>query len=144
MSPFTAIGSVVLLMGLASLAAFSWALRKWIHLERAADAGDFVVLGVLAAFGLFCIVLGWRIVRTREASPTLIEPAAPPRRVTVSQGIATAGVVLLMLSVLVPAEWYPVVLLFGGLALLAVSHVLTPCQERIEKLRRARASVHQL
>jgi hypothetical protein len=36
------------------------------------------------------------------------------------------------------------VLLFGGLALLAVSHVLTPCQERIEKLRRARASVHQL
>jgi len=131
-------------MGLASLAALSWALRKWIHLERAAEAGDFVVLGVLAAFGLFCMVLGWRIVRTREASPSLIAAAAPPRRVTVSQGIATAGVVLLMLSVLVPAEWHPVVLLFGGLALLAVSHVLTPCQERIEKLRRARASVHQL
>ena len=144
MSPFTAIGSVLLLVGLASLAALSWALRRLIHLERAPDAGDFVVLGDLAAFGLFCMVLGWRIVRTREASPTLIEAAAPPRRVTVSQGIATAGVVLLMLSVLVPAEWHPVLLLFGGLALLAVSHVLTPCQERIEKLRRARASVHQL
>ena len=144
MSPFAAIGSVLLLIGLAALAALSWALRKWIHLERAAEAGDFVVLGVLAAFGLFCMVLGWRIVRTREASPTPIEAAAPPRRVTVSQGIDTDGVVLLMLSVLVPAEWYPVVLLFGGLALLAVSHVLTPCQERIEKLRRARSSVHQL
>ncbi len=89
------------------------------------------------------MVLGSRVLLTREAPPTLIEKASP-RRVTVSQGFAAAGVVLLMLSVLVPAHWYPVVLLFGGLALLAVSHVLTPCEERIEKLRRARASVDQL
>ena len=139
MSPFTAIGSVLLILGLASFGMLSWGI-----LQRGLEVGDFVVPGVLGAFGLFCMVLGWRIVRTREASPTLIEAAAPPRRVTVSQGFATAGVVLLMLSVLVPAHGYTIVLLFGGLALLAVSHVLTPCQERIEKLRRARASVDQL
>ncbi len=138
MSPFTAIGSVLLILGLASFGILSWGI-----LQRGLEAGDFVVPGVLGAFGLFCMVLGCRVLRTREAPPTLIEKASP-RRVTVSQGFAAAGVVLLMLSVLVPAHWYPVVLLFGGLALLAVSHVLTPCEERIEKLRRARASVHQL
>lgn len=54
-----------------------------------------------------------------------------PGRVTLSRGCATAGVVLLMLSVLLPERWHPVVLLFIGLALLAVSHVLTPvCEER--------------
>jgi hypothetical protein len=47
-----------------------------------------------------------------------------------------------MLSVLVP--WQPVVLLFLGLALLAVSHALTPCVERMEQLRKARASMRQL
>jgi hypothetical protein len=130
-------------MGLASFGVLSWGMRKLILLQRGLDAGDFVVLGVLGAFGLFCTLLGWRIFRTREASPVVIEKAAP-RRVTVSQGFAAAGVVLLMLSVLVPAHWHPVVLLFGGLALLAVSHVLTPCEERIAKLRRARASVEQL
>jgi hypothetical protein len=67
-----------------------------------------------------------------------------PRRVTLSQGCATAGVLLLMLSVLLPERWHPVVLLFIGLALLAVSHVLTPCEERIAKLRRARALDRQL
>jgi len=61
-----------------------------------------------------------------------------------SQACATAGVLLLMLSALLPERAYPVVLLFIGLALLAVSHVLTPCEERLEKLRRARASLRQL
>jgi hypothetical protein len=67
-----------------------------------------------------------------------------PGRVTLSQGCATGGVLFLMLSVLLPDHWYPVVLLFLGLALLAVSHVLTPCEERIAKLRRARSLERQL
>ena len=66
------------------------------------------------------------------------------KRVVLSQGCAAAGVVLLMLSVLLPADWYPVALLFGGLVLLAVSHVLTPCVERLEQLRKARESVRRL
>lgn len=76
-----------------------------------------------------------------------MNPAGEPRsrrRVTLSQAIATSGVLLLMLSALLPDRWHPVVLLFAGLALLAVSHVLTPCEERLEKLRRARASLRQL
>lgn len=67
-----------------------------------------------------------------------------PRRVTLSQGCAAGGVLLLILSVLLPDHWYPVVLLFLGLALLAVSHVLTPCEEPIAKLRRARSLERQL
>jgi hypothetical protein len=63
-----------------------------------------------------------------------------PRRVTVGNVCAAAGVLLLMLSVLLPARWHPVALFFLGLALLAVSHGVTPCVERIEQLRKARAS----
>ena len=40
---------------------------------------------------------------------------------------ATVGVVLVVLSVF----WYSEAALFGGLALLVVSHVLTPCLDRI-------------
>jgi hypothetical protein len=38
----------------------------------------------------------------------------------------------------VPEHWYPVALLFIGIALLAIAHVLTPCEERLEKLRKVR------
>jgi hypothetical protein len=144
MSPFAAIGGVLVLMGLAAFGVLSWGVRKVALLPRAVEAGDVAVLGVLAAFGLFCVVLGWRILRTREEAPSAPLESTAPRRVTVSQGFATAGVVLLILCVLVPSHWYPVVLFFSGLALLAVSHVLTPCEERIAKLRRARASTEQL
>jgi hypothetical protein len=61
-----------------------------------------------------------------------------------ARACAAAGVLLLILSVLVPAHWQPVAFFFGGLALLAVSHGLAPCVERIEQLRRARASERQL
>jgi hypothetical protein len=64
--------------------------------------------------------------------------------VTLSQGCAAVGVVLLILCVLVPGHWYPVLWFFLGLALLAVSHVLTPCVERLEQLRKARDSMRQL
>jgi hypothetical protein len=157
MNPTTAVSGVVAFVGLASFGVLAWAWRRVILLDRAVDAGDVVVLGVFAVFGAFCLSVGWLLFRhradaewTREAGAAQAGSAAgvggtrPPRRVTASQGCATAGVLLLMLSVLLPERWYPVVLLFGGLALLAVSHVLTPCEERLAKLRRARASLRQL
>jgi hypothetical protein len=142
------VGSVVLCIGLASFAVFTWATRKVISLDRAVDIGDGVLLGVFAIFGAFCVALAWRLFGDRSfASAASEEPAAaavPPKRVTLSKGCAAAGVLLLMLSVLIPADWHPVAFLFLGLALLAISHALTPCVERIEQLRKARASVRQL
>jgi hypothetical protein len=114
---------------------------------RRGYVGDVVVLGVFALFGGFCASLGWLLLRYRsegEAGLAAASAEPAPRRVTLSQGCAAAGVLLLMLSVLLDERWYPVVLLFTGLALLAVSHVLTPCEERLAKLRRARASLRQL
>lgn len=46
---------------------------------------------------------------------------------------AAAGVALLALAALLPERWAPVIPLFLGLALLAVSHVLTPCQDQITR-----------
>ena len=102
MNPTTAVGGMVVFLGLASFGVLAWAWRRVILLDRAVDAGDVVVLGVFAIFGAFCVCVGWLLFR------------------------------------------YPVALLFSGLALLAVSHVLTPCEERLAKLRRARASLRQL
>jgi formate hydrogenlyase subunit 3/multisubunit Na+/H+ antiporter MnhD subunit len=146
MSPVTAVAGVVSLIGLAALSVLAWAARKVMWLDRSVDAGDVAVLSVLALFGAFCLYVGGWLFRDRSyevGSPTM-PVEKPPRRVTLSQGFATAGVVLLMLCVLVPEHWYPVLLLFLGLALLAVSHVLTPCEERLARLRRARASIRQL
>jgi hypothetical protein len=147
MNAVTAVSGVVLFIGLASFGVFAWALRTVISLDRAVDAGDIAVLSVFVLFGLFCLGLAWLLFRTRSEEGAFVstpKTVAPPRRVTLSHGCATAGVLLLMLSVLVPAHWYPVALLFVGLALLAVSHVLTPCEERLAKLRRARESMRQL
>ena len=141
---------MVLCIGLACLGVLAFAARRVIALDKAVDVGDVAVLSVFAIFGLFCALLGWRLLRdpagTRAPSAPSAEPvpAAPPKRVTISQGCAAAGVVFLILSVLVPAHWYPVVLFFAGLALLAISHGLTPCVERIEQLRKARDSMRQL
>jgi hypothetical protein len=140
-------GAIVLCIGLAGLAVLAFAARKVASLERAVDPGDLLVLGVLAAFACFCAALGWYLLHTPPAPVTPSAPAgdaAPARRVTASRACAAAGVLLLILSVLVPAHWQPVAFFFGGLALLAVSHGLAPCVERIEQLRRARASERQL
>lgn len=51
----------------------------------------------------------------------------------ISAACAAAGVMLLVLAALLPERWYPMIPLFLGLALLAVSHVLTPCQDQITK-----------
>jgi hypothetical protein len=142
------IAGVMFCIGLASFGVLAWAARKAMSLDRALDIGDVVVLGIFAIFGSFCVGLGWRLFGDRPPASGPSEeqaaPAAPPKRVTLSSGCAAAGVLILMLSVLVPAAWYPVVFLFLGIAFLAVSHALTPCVERIEQLRKARASLRQL
>lgn len=148
-------GVIVVCIGLAAFAVVLWVLRRAMGLERAWDIGDFWVLGVLALFAAACAWWGWQLFRRAPAS--MPEPGAiaaapapeaatppPPRRVTVSHGFSATGVILLILAVLLPAEWHPVVLLFVGLACLVVSHALTPCEERMEKLRKARSSMRQL
>lgn len=148
-----AVSAVVFLIGLASFAVLGWAARKAMILERTADIGDVLILSIFALFGSFCMWMGWRVFQARPASPAsaaaaapsaVPSPESPPKRITMSQGCSTAGVVLLMLSVLLPERFYPVVFLFLGLALLATAHVFTPCEERLEKLRKARASLRQL
>ncbi|MCD6040544.1 MAG: hypothetical protein K0R40_147 [Burkholderiales bacterium] len=142
------IAVVVACIALASLAVLIWAARKVILLERAADPGDVVVLGIFALFAAFCAGMAWLLFRSQPpaARPAASEPepAPAPRRVTVSRACAAAGVALLILCVLVPETWHPVAFLFAGLALLAVSHALTPCVERLEQLRKARDSMRQL
>ena len=137
MSPERTIGGVLLCIGLASFAVLAWASRN-------IDA--FMVLGVLAVFGAACVLLAWRLFlipappRVMAAQPAAT--AASPKRARLSHACSTTGVLLLMACALVPEQWYPVVLLFLGIALLAVAHVLTPCEERLEKLRKARAQTH--
>ena len=63
-----------------------------------------------------------------------------PRREAVSKVCAAAGVVLLLLAVSTPLDWNPAIPLFVGLALIAVSHVLTPCQDQITRWWRSRIS----
>ena len=57
-------------------------------------------------------------------------------KVLASQICACAGVVLVVYAGVAPAEWYPGVALFAGLALLVVSHALTPCLDRIAVWRK--------
>ena len=53
-----------------------------------------------------------------------------------SNGCASAGVLLVIYAGLAPSDWFPIPALFAGLALLAVSHVLTPCVDRIAVWRK--------
>lgn len=135
------VAGVVAFIGLASLGALAWMARM--ALERPFDIGAFVVLAVFAVFGAFCLYIAWRVFRTNEEPTPAVRPAAR-RRVTLSHACSTIGVVLLILAVLLPEAFYPVVLLFVGLAFLAMAHALTPCVERIEQLRKTRASLRQL
>ena len=146
-----AVAAVLLGIGLASFGVLAWVVARAASLERSLDFGDIVVSGVFAAFAAFCAYLGFRLLSYRSDRSNYGLPAArateekaSPARVRRSQACAAAGVVCLMLSVLLPADWHPAVLLFLGIALLAVSHALTPCVEKMAQLRRARASMHQL
>ena len=58
----------------------------------------------------------------------------------ISRVCAAVGVGLLVLATLSPDDWHPAVPLFAGLALIAVSHVLTPCRDQITPWWRARLS----
>jgi hypothetical protein len=48
------------------------------------------------------------------------------------------GVLLLVAAGLAPADWRPEVPLLLGLVLLAVAHVLTPCEGRITVWKKTR------
>lgn len=138
------VAAVVFLVGLAAFGVIAWAVRR-VALAGRLDPGDVVVFGVLAAFGALCMALAWMFFR--DHGVTLPVPAAKPespRRVGISRLCAAAGVILLILAVLIPETWYPGILLFAGLAFLCVSHILTPCVERLEQLRKARESMRQL
>lgn len=146
-----AVAAVLILVGLAAFGVLALVAARMASLERSLDLGDILVPGVFAAFAAFCACLAWRLFRNRSDRSMAALPAArateekaPPARVRRSQACAAAGVACLMLSVLLPADWHPAVLLFLGIALLAVSHALTPCVEKMEQLRKARASMHQL
>ena len=69
-----------------------------------------------------------------------MRPCAPETRVRLSNVCAVIGVLLLMVAGVAPAEWHPAVPLFLGLALISVSHVLTPCQDQITRWWRSRIS----
>jgi hypothetical protein len=148
-SPERVAGVVILCLGLASFGVLAWASRTGMGLDRTLDPGDVIFMSVFAIFGSFCVFMGWRLFRSRpapQAAPVAPQaaPALPPKRVTLSTACSTAGVIFLVLAALLPERFYPVVLLFAGIALLAVSHALTPCEERIDKLRKVRDSMRQL
>lgn len=146
-SPERIVSGIILCVGLASFGVLAWVSRKGMGLDRVLDAGDIVVMSVFTIFGSFCVLMAWRLFRsppTLQGFPEQGAPAPPRRRVTLSNACATAGVILLVLAALLPEHWYPVVPLFVGIALLAVSHALTPCEERIDKLRKMRDSMRQL
>ena len=147
-APERIVSGVLFCIGLASFGVLGWALRKAMPLDRALDAGDIVVMSVFTIFGAFCVLMAWRLFRSPPSSlegfPEQGVPAPARKRVTLSTGCSTAGVILLVLAALLPDYFYPVVLLFVGIALLAVSHALTPCEERIDKLKKMRASMRQL
>lgn len=138
MSPERTIGTVLLFIGLASFGVLVWVSRSM--------STNVMVLGVFAVFGAACVLLGWHLFRipaSPGAAPTQPATVAPSsRRVSLSHACSTAGVLLLMACTLVPADWYPVALLFIGIALLAIAHVVTPCEERLEKLRKTRAQTY--
>lgn len=53
-----------------------------------------------------------------------------------SSACACAGVLLIVYAGVAPDAWHPAIALFIGLSLLVVSHVLTPCLDRIAVWRR--------
>jgi hypothetical protein len=57
-------------------------------------------------------------------------------KVAASSACACLGVLLVAYAGVAPAEWYAIPALLTGLALLAVSHLLTPCVDRIAVWRK--------
>ena len=59
---------------------------------------------------------------------------------TISFACAGPGVVMVVLATVLSTHSYSVPLLFGGLALIVLSHLLTPCRDQITRWWRARIS----
>lgn len=57
-------------------------------------------------------------------------------KAALSSACACIGVLLVVYAGIAPDEWHPAAALFSGLALLVVSHVLTPCLDRIAVWRK--------
>jgi hypothetical protein len=139
------VAAVLGFVGACSLGIFAWAVHRAVF-ERGLNPGD-VAMSVLALFGALCLVLAWQLVRAAPAavpSGTAEGEARQTNRVSISRVCAAIGVALMMLAMLLPESWHPVAFLFVGLAFLVVSHVLTPCVERLEQLKKARESMRQL
>lgn len=66
------------------------------------------------------------------------------RRIRVSNAFAGVGVLFLVLAGVSPGEGAPAILALGGLLLVAISHVLTPCEDQITKWWRERLKKHGL
>lgn len=56
----------------------------------------------------------------------------------IAKGCATLGVLLLVSAGLSPEAWYPVWQFFIGLALIALAHVLAPCDTWLSLRRKDR------
>ena len=65
---------------------------------------------------------------------------AEPARNRISSACAAVGVLLLLVAWVLPDEWHPLFPFFVGLALIAISHVLTPCHDQITQWWRRRIS----
>ena len=57
-------------------------------------------------------------------------------KTALSSACACVGVILVVFAGVAPDGWYPKTALFAGLALLVVSHILTPCLDRIAVWRK--------
>ena len=143
MKPERMIAAVLLFVGASALGIFGWSMHRAVFV-RGLNPGD-VAMSVFALFGVLCLVIGWQLFRAAPMAVPAKEPEPEQsRKVSISRVCAAIGVVLMILATLLPESWHPVACLFVGLAFLVVSHVLTPCVERLEQLKKARESLRQL
>jgi len=75
-----------------------------------------------------------------QGHPRGEHPADLSMRVAASRACACIGVLLILLAVLQRDRAYAAPALFVGIAFLAVSHVLTPCEDQITRWWRHRIS----
>jgi hypothetical protein len=61
-------------------------------------------------------------------------------RAAISPAFAAFGVLFFVTATASPAEWYPAVQLFAGIACFVVSHALTPCENDLRPWWKAQLS----
>jgi len=62
----------------------------------------------------------------------------PASRARISGAFAALGVLLFVTGGASPDDWYPFAQFAAGVACMAISHVLTPCQDQITRWWRHR------